>query len=323
MAFCAHCGKQIPDDAKFCDGCGQPIIGGSGFAEQFNNDRGFGTYQENVPPERNFVTPVVSRIRTVGGSTLELVLIILTAASVVMSFIAGGSSSMIPGVGGAMIGLSLIGSIPTILMIIGLLLFFFDCRKNPIPRGSGLGVYKAAKIVMIVFLAIIGIVAVLGMVLGGVVVGGLGGSLSDILDELLSEAGISSAAFSYGGAVAGAMAGVLIVILIFVAIILILAILMQIKLMHCANVVRKTLASGVRSGTIPVYPAVIQILISIGMVISLFNTIGQAAAYASYLGSAYSGLLAVSVIQAIVTCAQAIITIIMLLKLRAAVNQAN
>jgi uncharacterized membrane protein len=26
MAFCTKCGKQIPDEAKFCSGCGQPVV---------------------------------------------------------------------------------------------------------------------------------------------------------------------------------------------------------------------------------------------------------------------------------------------------------
>ena len=355
MAYCARCGKQIPDGARFCNGCGSPVTGAPGngnygYSDSENGNYGYGApgnndfryndpaygeppdtggyhsnegYGRNRDPYSSYggrPDDVVRRIRETGGSVLHLVLILCMAASVVMSFMTGGSILGIPGYSGMGTSmLMLIGNIPVILMVIGLLMFFVECRSKAEPKGSGIGVYKAAKIIMIVFFAVLFIVFLIALLFGGLTFSALGGAFGLMFEEIFSQAGLGSSAYGYGTA-ASVMAGVMITIVIIIAVIIILAIVLEVKLMNSANVVRNTLRTGKRCGTVPVFPVVIEILLAIGTIFSMINAIGSAAQYTSYFGGGYAGFLMMPMISSIISTVQVILTIVMLIKIRAAVG---
>ncbi len=349
MAYCGKCGKQIPDNAKFCDGCGAPVMGShSNPGQDTNVNNGYGTSGESqqyggseyntshyeMPKHYNrsqfdrYNTPViVNRIRSVGSSVLLLVLIICMAASVVFGLIAGGGSplGMMAGNAGPLVVVTLIGCVPTILTLVGLLMFYLECRKTAAPLGSGVGIYKAGKIVSIIYYAIIGAVVVFGMLFGGAFLSGMGGMFGNVFGQMFSEAGMDASSLEYSySAVRGVMTGVIVFIVIIVAVIVFLGILLQVKLMSGANTVRNSLHAGRRTGLFPVYPFVIEIILAIFVFISMINTIGTAGQYMSYFGgSGIGGILGLSVVNAIISVVQIILTIIMLYKFRAAVNQSN
>ena len=73
MKFCTKCGRQLADDAAFCDGCGQSL---SGSASQPAPKK-----VEVVPP-RDYKQEAMIRRRPVVG-----VLLILAAVAIVVAVI--------------------------------------------------------------------------------------------------------------------------------------------------------------------------------------------------------------------------------------------
>ncbi len=331
MKYCANCGSQLPDDAGFCASCGKPVAGANAYAGGNraaganipNGCNNYDQYNYNSGYTNGNGGGITGRIRRTGSSTLFLILIICMAVSVVISLIAGGNPGLMSynsQLFGGMFVINLVGCIPVILTIIGLFLFYFDCRSNAIPTGKGIGLYRAAKIINIVFLAITAVIMLLVLLVGGSVASLLGGAGQYVTEPIFGEAmpeygPIIESGFGYAGQV---FAGILIFICIVLAAVVVLAILLQAKLMKGAKVVRESLAAGTRQGTFPIFPVIIEIILAVGTGISMIFSLVGAAQLSMYMGG---GFPAVSVIAMIVSFVQIILTILVLVKIRAAVNE--
>lgn len=72
MKYCIHCGKQLPEEAAFCERCGKPVGAGNAPAQQ---------PVQTIPP-RDLKKEAASRRRPVVG-----VLLILAAVAIVVAVI--------------------------------------------------------------------------------------------------------------------------------------------------------------------------------------------------------------------------------------------
>ncbi len=308
MAFCGNCGNEIKPGARFCKNCGAPVPSASSQTQQtretpppappIQEQSGFNHASE---PAGIAPTPVHKTLKAFGGSVLMLFYILILIASIIVSIITyiDQPSSVL---------LVLLGRIPTILSIIGLLFFFADCRANIIPRGKGISIYKAGKITTVVVWIILGALISIALFFGG---NYIFGELSHMIKYYSGSSyyGIGD----YGDA---AMAAAIFAIVI-IAIVLIIAIIMQLKLIQTANVVRTSLQSGRPTGKIPVFPAVIMIIFAVFCVIGLFSLIAFISLFNS-LGYYYSLRInpITSIILMALPTAQMITGAILILRLR-------
>ena len=267
----------------------------------------------------NSPKPIHQAIRSVGSSPLFLIYIIIIAASIVMSFVSGGSSlaamtgrrspAAVSGAG-TLVGI-LITALPSIFIFIGLLMGFIDCKSREIPKGSGIGLYKAGRIIQIVFLCI----AVVLIVIAGIVLGGLASGSFDLFAQYLGpEVYHMLRGINMGALVIG--------ILIAAVVVLVLALIYFAKLLRMATVIRNSLARGRRAGSIPIFPAVLNIILLVFVLLGLVGIIAQGRRMMMYYGSAaYAGSFGLSLFSAILSAAQLLIGAILILQLSSRVNR--
>lgn len=150
MKKCINCGIDMADDCQFCPNCGAAV--------EINQD---------VAPVTNYqFNPVISMINRCGSSSLFLVSIISFGCYILFNFISSimsavnisnsldnfyyGFSSYDVGsiasasVASAVIG-SIIGIVLPVLIFIGMLMFYLQCKKNlPVIRCNGLSMVKVS-----------------------------------------------------------------------------------------------------------------------------------------------------------------------------------
>ena len=328
MAFCSKCGTQISENAKFCPGCGSPVAmrsmgqtqqpqgqgpqsapqsQGAGPQPQPRPDMGqmYGGPAYNTAGPR----PQAAPVRGMRGSALQqsageyvrsvlfMVSMVCTALFVIASFVQGGFLT------------GLLCGAPAILMLIGMIFAFVDCRSNACPgqkSQTALTLYKAGKIVELVYW---GLFAVLILILAG-----------------LAGAGLSAAS-SYGsyldgsvGAAASAAGGVVAVLVIIGLALCALFIFKNIKLLG----MQKSMATVVKTGSsgkpVSMFPAVLNFVQAglglIGLFVSVWlaNMINELAYYQLNLPfSISSGGL---VFTSLVTIAGGIVNALLILDLR-------
>ena len=253
--------------------------------------------------------PVQKMLKEFGGSILFLVNLCVIALVIVLSVIAGGS-------GGIVI---LLGQVPMILTVIGLILAFVDCRSaQPVPKGSGIGCYKAGKIVMIVYIAILAAIVVIALCVGGAMMSGFSSMYGGDLYDLFDSAGYG---YEYGVGTS-VMSGIMIAMIVIIAAIILLAILTMTKLMKTANIVRDSLRSGRPAGIIPIFPAVIFIILAVFTAISVFSMIGMSAMYGSALSviGVSFGSSGISIFSSLLSLVQLILGAVLIIQLRGRMN---
>ncbi len=258
---------------------------------------------------------LIGRIREIGGSPLHLVLILCMAATAVLTVLSRGSAFFGIPTGssdGSLIG-SLIGCLPVILAVAGLATFYSECRNEGELRGNGLGLYKASKIMLIIFF----VLAIAATVLGTLAIFAIGGLSA--LKEALEQAGLDSS--PYGSwLTADFVTGMIAFILIAFVIACVLAIVMQAKLIKGANIVRDALETGTKGEKLPVFPLVIEVIMAVLFVLGAVGMIGSEIAYIR-AGSADAAATVLPLISSVINVAQAVLAVILLSKIRKAVNE--
>ena len=300
MAFCSKCGSELKEGMKFCSKCGMPVkpaanaeskaaepaadgaamaaaagaaaagaaaVGaGAAKAAEVNNTAAAGTASQSQYPYRNnYQEPqalgIQKALKSFGGSVPFLLYIIVSAAFIVMSIISGGGQTII----GIVIGL-----IPSILCLIGMILGFADARGSEIPTGKGIGLYKAGKIVSIVYAVIIGVLCILVLIFGAIVAGGAGDSLKEALSSASGSTGVDLGEFfNQFSSEQGVATVVVIILIVIIAAVVMLEILYDLSLMNSANAIRRSLHRGRGAGHVGIYPVVIMIIAAIGSALNL------------------------------------------------------
>ncbi len=303
---------------------GSPVSGNAGPAGPINsgvyvNAGNSNPWQVTAPLASPVRAPrdeaLIGRVREVGGSAPHLVLILCMAATVILNFLSNGSAFFGIPTGssdGSLIG-SLIGNLPAILTVAGLATFYAECRNEAEPRGNGLGMYKASKIVLIAFFCL----AVAAAALGSVAIYAFGGLSA--LREAFEQAGIDSSIYG-DWFTADFVTGMIAFILIAFVIISVLAIIMQAKLIKGANIVRDILETGTKGERIPAFPVVIQVIVAVICVLAAVAAIGSEIGYINY-GSPEASATVPQLASSVITAAQTVLSVIMLSKIRKAVNQ--
>lgn len=256
------------------------------------------------------ITPVQQMLKEFGGSIPFLVFIALTVVSIVMTLVLSGAGAP------AM----LIGLAPTILTAIGMILVFVECKTNPgAPAGGGLKVYKAGKIVNLVFIAIVGGILIVVLLIFGLALSSNPAWLEGLL-EGLSRMGVDvsyylSTIYSIGvSAGAAVISVIMIVAAIIVGVVVFLLILQQVKLMKMAKIIRESLAAGRPAGVIPIYPAVILIIWAVLSAISLISSLSAASRYMSLIASNSATVTAILLL--VINLAQTVFSAGLIIRLR-------
>ena len=338
MAFCKACGNQIADTDKFCQSCGAPVMraaaqGGqntAGYGQQGQQYQQYGQqnqqyrqygqpygYGSGGPARRpGGLTPVQQVLKDFGGSILFLIYIAVSALAMVLTLISGGAGWI----------LMLVGMVPSILVLIGMIMAFVECKSvQGAPKGNGIGVYRAGKIVLIVYVAVLAAVLLITLLIGGSLLGGALGSIGglDGLFGMLDEYGYSSYG-SYGSQIGYATLGVVntvMVVFIIIAFVIIFLVIMQaVKLLQTAKIIRQSLITGRPAGQISIFPAVMNIISAVLTAIFVFMMIGTIASV-SYYGVSFGGTSALVLFTGIFTLAQLVLGAVLIIRLRGQMSQ--
>ena len=339
-AFCTNCGKPVSAapagggtengsagiGALMGSNNGYAASGGS-YGTGYTGSRGTGYGSPRTVPYTYAGTRtdgpaaavredgVVRQIREVGGSPLHLALIVSMALSAVLSILTG--SGLLPGVlGSSEYGsmlISVLTSVPTVLTMAGLLTFYLECRKEEQPKGSGLGLYRAAKITAIVFLGFSALLGLVMAVFGGALFLGSDIPISQMIGEILQEAGIS------GDVDVSVLLTVFtVVVAIALGIGFVLSLILQIKLIKSARIVETALEKGRRGDLLPMYPLVLRGIQAAASVLSVLNHVGVF--FGGYVDAANRVPTALASLTVIAGCVEAVLSVVMLAKIRQAVD---
>ncbi len=282
--ICSHCGFQCAEGAAYCPCCGAALQASP---------------QPQPQPSYGYVPrhPVIEAVRSVATSTLFLVAVIAFTVALVFSILGTGEStsamydmlgelSMDMDMGefmpeytstaysvGSVIG-GVFGSIPTILLVVGLWMIYGAAKKNePTMATGGLTLVWVMQIISLVGVCILtGLLALVLLIV--FLIGGL--SVADIPD------------------MEGTIALVVIAILAAVlAAVMALVIVYQVKVMKMVNAARQTLTTGIPSE-------------KISTLVVVFCFVSGGFSALSALGS----LVSLSVMTALSTAASAVASIL-------------
>ena len=221
--------------------------------------------------------PVLNTIKTIGSSPMYLIaaiaysvalalqLLVLDGGAVDMGQLMPGGSEIVyqisQGIG------QLIGSVPSILIAIGLWLMYAQCvsDKEEAMRTGGLSLMKASTIVSLVLMCIALGLALLGGLIVLILFSQLQGELVPYFEELIGEE-LGAAA----GAIGVAFVAIVIGVVVLVAAVYIVYQAMVIK---SINTVRKTATTGVPSDRVSGFVAVVNIIAGAISVISFLGGI--------------------------------------------------
>lgn len=96
--FCRYCGNELPDDAKFCNGCGKPVSDASSVpASSQNESASEAIHKEPILPESAPVTnqaeAIVTPKKKKGKMLLPAILAIIVVAVIGIIFIERNSGT--------------------------------------------------------------------------------------------------------------------------------------------------------------------------------------------------------------------------------------
>ncbi len=273
----------------------------------YNNYNGY--YQGGFYNPGGFVTPpaaATEAIRESGKSfpflfgticcTLALILTVVTALFNSM----GGSDlydfgDQVNWIADWSFGGSLIGSIPMLIMVIGMWLFLAACAsKNPVPSTAGITMVRGAIITYIVILSIVlGLVVIVSAVVifAGVMAG--------------ASANYSYQGFAYQEVLQASMAVALVIVIAVIAI-LILCLIYYTKMLKTTKVIRNILRTGRITENISMFHIVFNFIVIVFNVISIIFSLVTA----RYVSSAIPTV--IQTLLSMIACISITVTLIML-----------
>ena len=149
---------------------------------------------------------------------------------------------------------TLIGLIPTTIIIIGMWMFYISCSRDAIPSTTGITLNRGAIITNIVIICIASVLIIIGL--------------------LLVLATGSMTTRSYWGRNVYSMAmGLIVFIFIVIVIFLVMAIIYYVKLLKLTRIIRDTINTGRYCGCLPMYPLIINFVLAAFNLFSLFGVV--------------------------------------------------
>lgn len=281
MAICSKCGSELADGVKFCGVCGTRVMAEEAPAASVNAEGNAAaaaaavaaetaektaaaaqkTPSQTVSPynyRNNYEEPAAGirqAMREFAGSGLFLFYIIVTAAALIFNVLGSG----MPGAIG-----SAFFYIPSILCLIGMILGFGDARSEDGPVGKGIGIYRVGKAIGIVYVVLFSALLILALLFSTFMVTSRPDFFDAIGKYLPSEINLAISSFlSTIGEYREAVLVVVVIIIVILVIFIVLAIFYFKGLMDAASAIRMSLENGKRTGHVPLYPAVIRIILAV------------------------------------------------------------
>lgn len=304
--FCPKCGCQNDNTNSFCQGCGAQLQHKvtedeqkAAFSQaatpqsapagnQYASKNGFAQSSQRSP---------VARMKALGSSPLFIASAILFSLSAFLSFVSSISSvSTVSsltyylselfdeiglegldyfiggfgrGLGATMLMFTLIGMIPTFIIVAGIWLVFAAARNRNVPyfNPKGLSLLKGLSTFYIVMTYILGGLAVLALLIA-LIASGSGASV------------YSDYAYSYGdggyGSVVSAVAGVAMTVIVFV--IIVVALIVTFSVLYYSKL-RKTLKGMISTAqtgvAVPYSSGFVMVMCFVSAVFSFFSLFGS------------------------------------------------
>lgn len=268
MKFCAICGKQNEDENDFCENCGNPIQTNQqppSNQQQVYSQPIYQSAQPNYyvpsPQPKPILSqnPVLNKIKTMVTSPLFLVAVIIYSAFVLFSLIQSfmpsslmsmlyKNSGMLSGMGigvfgsvlnmiqGVFTAVAIIALIPSILICVGLWMFFVSSSTPENRSTSGLTMIKVSTIINLVGMLLVPVIA--------------------IIVFLIAAAGSASSGYSNSGNIVGVMFLAIFIILIAIT----LPVLIYVNIIKTLNAVRNMIFTLVPTNKISMFLVVMNFI---------------------------------------------------------------